>query len=166
MVTLMKLYIKRGNDTENIPFVVYDELANEKYFVKLDKTHPLYKLSITLADSKTVCKIRQLILPGALAFSIKADSRNARLVLNKNKSSLNCAIYGINWHIDGNIFTRNYNILDVDNSLIATHSRSFTSTENTCELCVEDDKNSIFCVASAICISMMNTVDNLVVLAV
>lgn len=154
----MKLYLKRDLSSENSRFVVLDELCREKYYV-LSTGKSLEKLLITTTDGIVVTKINRLPLPMLQAYSITCGGKNIRFILNPAKDARNCYYYGISWHIRGQIFTKSFDILDVDNTVIAAHYRSF----GTCggyELDIYSEENQQFCLATAVCVNMAELSEN------
>lgn len=149
----MKLYIKRDISSEKSRFVVLDELCHEKYLV-VSSGKSLEKLNITDLDNNVLTKINRLPLPLLHAYSITCGKKNIRFILNPAKNAENCYYYGICWHIRGQVFTKSFDIVDVDNSLVATHSRGWNNSFEGYELNVFDDQYEQFCLSSALCVDL------------
>ena len=120
----------------------------------------LEKLIITDTNGLTITKISRLPLPLLHAYSITSGRKNIRFILNPAKNAQNCYYYGISCHIRGQVFTKSYDILDVDNTVIATHSRCFGNCAEGYELNIYNDENEQFCLASAVCVNMAVLADN------
>ena len=146
----MKLFIKRDKTVDDSLFVVLDEECNEKYYVTGSKS------TIYLTDlSETVLmKIKQLPLPALRAYSITAYNRNIKFILNSNPTAVNCYYYGNSWHIRGDVFTKSFDIIDADNSLVATHCLRYSKSGDGVELNVFAENRELFCIATAICVNL------------
>lgn len=148
-------------------FTVFSESGEPKYYVVFKKTHSIIKLDVNNSEKQTVAKIRQMPLPAILAYSLCANNgRNVKLMINKKSDKISCYYYGINWHICGDICSKTFRIIDVDNTVIATHQKSFSSLTDSYELDIFDETNELICVTTCVCINLMNTVDNLAIPAV
>lgn len=152
----MKLYIKQDKSIENQLFIVYDELCNEKYFVKGNKD----KLYIVDLSGDTLLKIRRIFLPTLKAFSITAQKQNIKFIINNSNKFPNCYFYGIGWRVRGNVFIKSFDIIDADNSLVATHIKRFSPCGDGYELNVINESKELFSIATAICVNLEAKVDN------
>lgn len=158
----MKLFIKRDVSVNDSAFTVFDECGKEKYYSLISKNKSKTKITITDTKNNIVSKMRQMPFFNTETFLIKSDKCNMTLVVIMSSKGLFCKVYGMNWHIAGDIANKNFSILDVDNSVIATHKNSM----NYAELVVYDKSNELSSITLSLCISMINTVDNRVAQAV
>ena len=158
----MKLFIKRDVSVNDSAFTVFDECGKEKYYSLISKNKSKTKITITDTKNNIVSKMHQMPFFNTETFLIKSDKCNMTLVVIMSSKGLFCKVYGINWHIAGDIANKNFSILDVDNSVIATHKNSM----NYAELMVYDKSNELSSIALSLCINMINTVDNRVAQAV
>lgn len=152
----MKLFIKNNLSV----FSVYDEKGNEKYSIVFTKTHPVLKLKILNVQKQPVAKITRLPIPAIYTFSINDGKRNVKLVFNIIKNNVLCRFYGVNWHIIGNLCTKQFSIFDVDNTLVASQQKIFSKKHGSYQLDVFDEENELVCVAISVCIDLFNTVDS------
>ncbi|MGN0489708.1 MAG: hypothetical protein ACI4HO_10640 [Ruminococcus sp.] len=151
----MKLYIKRDKSSENSMFIVFDELCKEKYLVTGSKD----KLKLKNLKGETLLKIKRIPFPTLRTYSITAKSSNIKLVISSLKTAVNCYFYGIGWHIRGNIFIKSFDIIDADNSLVATHIRRFSPCGDGYELNVINEDRELFSIATALCVNLEAKVD-------
>lgn len=163
----MKLFIRRDISSSDICFVIFDELGKEKYSAMLKKSrHSVSKNSIKLDlidEHKTVvARIRQLPIVGVRSFSLKTDKSAATLVIMTALNSAQCRFYGSNWHIVGNIAAKEFTIIDVDNAVISAQHKHNSGYE----LMIQDSVNELIALLTALCINMINTVDNRIIQAV
>ena len=158
----MKLFIKRDVSINNLAFTVFDEYGKEKYYSLISKNKSKSKIIIADTRNNIVSSMHKMSFFNTETFLIKSDKSNITLVVILTSKGLFCKVYGINWHICGNIANKNFSILDVDNSVIATHKNSM----NYAELMIYDKSNELSSIALSLCISMINTVENRVAQAV
>ncbi len=155
----MKLYIKRDVQDIYSRFVVFDELCREKYII-VSNGKSFDKLKITDLKGNTLTKIKRLPLPLLHAYSITCDKSNFKFILNPAKTAQNCYFYGTSFYIAGRVFTKTFNILDVDNSLVATHNRCCKSCSDGYELEVLAEENEQSCIAIAVCVNLTSITEN------
>ncbi|MDD5796305.1 MAG: hypothetical protein PUD24_05165 [Oscillospiraceae bacterium] len=155
----MKLYIKRDIHSCNSRFIVLDELCHEKYTV-FSSGKSFEKLKISDLSGNVKTKINRLPLPLLHAYSISSGKTNIKFILNPAKNAQNCYYYGISWHIRGQVFLKSFDILDVDNSVIAVLSRCFESCVDGYALTIYSEEYEQLCLASAVCANLASLSDN------
>ena len=150
----MKLFIKREKTADGSLFSVLDEFCQNKYYVKSLRN------SIVLCDlnDKALLRIKRLIMPALRSYTLVSDERTIRFMINQRKS--NCWFYGMSWHIRGDFFTKSFDIIDADNSTVATHARRFSEGSSGYELNINSEHNEFFCIGVAICANIESKVDN------
>lgn len=152
----MKLFIKRNISSEKTAFVVFNEQGYEKYNIVLKKKKSYYGFDIISTDSNLMCKVRKIPVGNVNTYSIKDNCRRVTFVCVPVSDTIKCHFYGVNWHVTGNAISKNFYIMDVDNSVIATHKMIAPDYE----LNVFDNANELISLATCICINLINTVDN------
>lgn len=153
----MKLYIKRDTTDLNSGFSVFDESGHEKYLITLINTKPFVKVNINDMSGNIITKVRRTPAPGMFAYKIKnACEKNVRFVIGGTMEKPVCLFYGKNWHIQGDIFSKNFCIIDVDNTVISNNK----SIMGACSIDFQKQENELLSIAVATCISLINTVDN------
>lgn len=160
----MKLFIKRDISADDLGFIVFDELGKEKYYAVFAKTKSKIKFNFVLTDTQKniSAKIRQIPLVGTNTFVFKVGKDHLTFVVVITTNGVFCNFYGNNWHINGDVASKNFTILDVDNSVISTHKNCI----NCSEVNINDKSNELYCIATSICISLINTVDKFAMQAV
>ena len=158
----MKIFLKRDISTGDSGFTVFDELGREKYYAVFVKSKSTVKINITDVNGNIVLKIRKLPIVGTGTFVFKTDKKQLTFVVVCSSKGIFCNYYGNNWHIQGAIASKNYSIIDVDNSVIA----SLKNCGESAELTISDEANELNCIATSICLSLINTVDKFAVQAV
>lgn len=152
----MKLFIRRNISAEKTAFDVFSEQGYEKYSIILNQKKELAGFHIVSVDGCVMCKVHKMQIGNMSTYSIKDNNRRARLVCVPASADIKCRIYGVNWHISGDTFSKNFGIIDVDNSVVATHKKIISDYE----LNVFDKANELLSIAICICINLINTVDN------
>lgn len=150
----MKLFIKRDRTVDGALFAVFDELGENKYYVKSTKNH------IVLCDlkGKTLLKIKRILLPALRTYTLVSSERTIRFLINPKKSY--CWFYGMSWHIRGDFFEKSFDVMEADNSVASTFARRFN--DDGYELIINCEHNEFLCIGVAVCACLEAKVDNLV----
>ena len=156
----LKLFIIRDTSPSGICFEISDELGNQKYSAVFKKTKrgvPKNNIRLDIKDSErnAVAKIRQLPIVGVSSFSLKTEKSAATLVVMMSASGVSCRFYGNNWHICGNIASKEFTVIDVDNAVIASQTKQSSGFL----LEIPNSDNELLGLAAALCVNMINTVD-------
>lgn len=148
----MKLFLKRDISSFDSLFTVLDDKCSDKYYVRRVKN------IIELRDlrGKPLLKIRSLPFPALRAYSMSTVGRSAKLMINPKSR---CYYYGLSWHIRGDILTKSFDIIDADNSLVATHCKRFCDSGDGFELNIENEAAELFCIGTAVCVNLGVTAD-------
>lgn len=160
----MRLFLKRDVSLGKSSFVIYDELGENKYVAEINKSKVGGKYNILITDSSgnTAAKIRQLPIVGTNTFVFKVNKKHVTFVIVPTAKGAYSYFYGNNWHINGDILSKNFLIIDVDKSVILRH----TKHSDYCELEIESRANELYCVSASICANLINTVEKLAMQAV
>ena len=75
--------------------------------------------------------------------------------LSLPNNMVQCRFNGNNWRILGDVISKNFSIVDVDNAQICNHIKHPLG----CELEIADAQNELICLMTALCVNMKNTVD-------
>ncbi|HCA05330.1 MAG TPA: hypothetical protein DEO32_05470 [Ruminococcaceae bacterium] len=152
----MKLFINRDLSSSSEDFVFFDESGGERYATRRLGSNKIVGIKICGASGKTEAQIRRFAFGSANIFVLKARGARVTLAVVPSKNGAYSNFYGVNWHVCGNIATKNFSVIDVDKSVVFSHTRR----SKYCELEIADEKNEIFCVAAAVCVNLINTVEN------
>ena len=147
----MKLFITRDVSPSDVCFLIRDELGRDKYTAVMKRrkrsmrgvVNNIVRLNI-LDENKTL-----------VAFTLKTDKTAATLVVLMTNNMVQCRFYGNNWRILGDVISKNFSIVDVDNAQICNHIKHPLG----CELEIADAQNELICLMTALCVNMINTVD-------
>lgn len=151
----MKFYIKRDKTVGESLFIVFNEQGREKYFVSGNKN----TFFISDINGRVLVKIHRLPLPALKAYSISSGNYNIKFFINTSSKLPSCYFFGNSWLIRGEIAANSFDIIDADNSLVASHRRSFSDNKGY-ELEVSKGNSELFVIATAVCIDLEAKVDN------
>ncbi len=151
----MKFYIKRDKTAGDGLFVIFDERGRDKYFVSGSKNYFI----ISDLNGRILVKIHRLPLPALKAYSISSGNYNIKFFINTSSKAPSCYFFGNSWLIRGDITRNSFDIIDADNSLVASHRVSF-SNSGSYELEISKGNSELFCIATSICVDIEAKVDN------
>lgn len=153
----MKLYIKDSKGDNQSRFLIYDELSNLKYKVSIDKTSLTIKLDVfDINNSSRVAKIRKRDILFLKTYTVSCKDKKIKVIGKFTGSDVNFYINGINWFFTGNILKKDFEVINVDKSIIMEHRRKINNGENYYEISINDQNNELLCVCIALCIEILN----------
>ena len=152
----MRLFIKRDKSSNEQDFVIFSESGDERYRTQRKKSGSEKSMNIKICgtDGQIRAKIRKMPFPATNIFVLRADKSRITFVVVPTKNGLLSYFYGNNWHVSGSIETKNFSVIDVDKSVVFSHTRHSGYTE----LEINDEANELLCVAASVCVNMINTV--------
>ena len=159
----MKLYLKRELSGSDIAFTLYDESGREKYRVANAKTKLSTKLNLVVRtpQGELAAKIRRFPLAGMGAFVLRVGKAHITLVMTVTRRGAFAFFYGNNWHVLGDVGHKKLTVIDVDKTVILNHRRH----ADHCTLEYYSEENELYCVATSVCVNLINTVEKPVVKA-
>lgn len=163
-VIVMKLHLKRDVSAGGVGFSVFDESGREKYRAVSVVTKVTKKTNLLLLDQngRVAAKIRRLPIVGTYTYVLRVEKSHITFVIVPVKNGVLSYFYGNNWHINGNIAAKDFTIIDVDKTVILSHRKH----ADYCTLEIFNEENERYCVAAAICVNLINTIEKPVVKAV
>lgn len=155
----MKLYIKRDVSDEKSRFSVLDSDCKEKY--RIEKVRSVFgeKLAILDKEKITCLTIRRFALFFFDVFYISTKNESYYLLLSKSQGNIRCKFYAISWRIRGDLVTKSFDIMDADNTVVATHIKRWGCGGAGCELNVFDKSRELFALAAVTCINTLQTTE-------
>lgn len=155
----MRLYLKKDSTTQLSRFVVLDNLGKEVYFVlKRDDFHNGSRI-ITDINFNKLCSITSIPLPFMKAYTIKDSKDIVRLVFNKNINRFVCYYYGISWRFRGDIITKNFEIVDHDNTVLLTQKNNWNYSNDGFQIDILYEDRALLLLSSAVCIDQFEVAD-------
>ncbi len=153
----MKLYLKRDRSADNVLFAVFDECGNEVYRVVSVSTKVTKRTNLLLlhTDGTVAGKIRRLPIVSTYTFVLRVKKSHITFVIVPVKNGVLSYFYGNNWHINGSIAAKNFTVIDVDKSVILDHRKH----SDHCTLEITHPENELYCIMTAVCANLMNTVE-------
>lgn len=160
----MTLFLKRTISADNPLFVICDMSGNEKYTVNRvqSKVLPQKRLLVTDSQDKPVVRIRRLPIAGSSTYALRMGKKRVTFVNIITAKGVYSHFYGNNYHIRGTIAAKNFDVIDVDNTLVLSHRRR----HGYCELDISDGADELFCIAVSVCANMMNIIEKTALQAV
>ena len=160
----MTLFLKRDTSADDPLFVICDMSGNEKYRVnrQSDKAFLSKRLNITDETGRTVAKIRRLPIAGSSTYALRIGRRRVTFVNIITQKGVYSHFYGSNYHIRGAIAAKNFDVIDVDKTLVLSHRKH----SGYCELDIADSSEELFCAAVSVCANMMNIIEKTALQAV
>lgn len=156
----MKIYLKRDKSNEHCRYVVYDELFKELYTVLGKHSSSGERMYIQYSDN-CIAKIRITSLALLRSCHVTTNDENFRIVITNTKDKIAINYHGVAYHIRGDVLLKSYDILDVDNTLIACVQKRFNTNSEVLEINVNNSKHELSCIASALCLNTICTNDAL-----
>ena len=153
----MKLFIKRDTSASDREFVICDASGNEKYTVVSVTSNVTANANLQIRDANgnVGARIRRLPIPGTMTFVLKAYGTHINFVIVPTQKGVYSYFYRNNWHVSGDIAAKNFTVIDVDKTVVFRHDRH----TGYGELTIEDEENELFCIAAAVCVDLLNTVE-------
>lgn len=160
MVIIVKIYLKRDSSDFSSRYIIFDELCDEKYRI-LGKHIASGERMYILKGEEKVAKIRNIQFTVFRSYSITVKNETIRLIITKTGADYTVNFRGISWHIRGDIIAKSYDILDADNTIVATNCKRFSPCGDGYELNIFSDSRELFCIAIAVCIDSIAAVSQL-----
>lgn len=153
----MKLYVKDSKGSNQSRFLIYDEFSNLKYKVAINKTSLTIKLDVFDINSNSrVAKIRKRDILFLKTYTVSCKENKIKVIGKFTGSDVNFYINGINWFFTGNILKKDFEVINVDKSIIMKHHQRLKNGENYYEININDQNNELLCVCIALCIEILN----------
>lgn len=146
----MKYYLKRDKSDENSRYMVYSDAYEPVYEIK-GKHHRGQSRCFIMQGDNCVCKIVDTSLALIRTCHITTKLVSTHLVIAQVKDKYTITYHGVSLHIRGDVLSSSYDILNVDNTVVACVSRRFSAHSDALELNIFDSKFELITIASAVC---------------
>ena len=157
----MKLYIKRDKTDETSRYIVYSESGEVVYKI-CGKYSTSSQRTYIMRDDVCVAKIRDAHLGPIRTSYVTLCGSSFHLVTTLSRKKYTVTYHGVPLHIRGDVLANCYDILAVDNSVIACVCRRYKTDSETMELNINDINYQLLCIASAVCLDSVGTIDSMV----
>lgn len=151
---IVKLFLQRDTSELYARFEVLDEKGAPKYLVRGKQKPSGESLRIRDLHGAIVCKIRRLGFHTFSAYSISVGCESVRLNIALSGGAALVRFRGISFVIRGDVMAGNYDILDVDHSVVCAVSKDFAKRALT--LTIDMAERELFCIAAAVCIDSLS----------
>lgn len=155
MVISVKLYLRRSNAADNMQLEIFDENNNAVFrvFAANKSSKELIKIFNVyngINNAEEICKIRAVKLSSLKINSVSSCNTKFRILIMPKDNQIFARFYGVGWHIRGSIISGSYDIMDVDNSVIAAVSKNFSN--NYTQISIFSEQKAILAIASIVCL--------------
>ena len=155
MVISVNLYLKRSNAADNMQFEIFDKNNNTVFKIlavnnSSKEIIKIFNIDNDVNINEEVCKIRAVKFSSLKLHNVSSGNIKFRIIIMPKDNQIFARFYGIGWHIRGSIVSGSYDIIDLDNSVIAAVSKNFSN--NYTQISIFSEQKTILAVASIICL--------------
>lgn len=151
----MKLYIKDSKDDNSIRFLVYDELGNINYRASIQYTSLAVKLDVYNIHNKRVAKIRKRDIMSFCTYTISSKKNKIKVFGKFMEEKSSFYINGINWFFSGGKPWCNFNIINVDKTIVMSHRMKWGQFGSNYEINIVEEDKKLLCICIALCIETL-----------
>lgn len=154
----MKIYLKRDKTDENSRYIVYSHNGDELYKI-IGKHTRSSQYFYVMRGEDCLAKIKDTYLALLRSCHITTKNGSFHLAITTPKDKIMVAYHGVSLHLRGDILNKSYDILDIENTVVACVSRRFATSYDALEINFNEDKYEILSIATAICLDCLCTTD-------
>ena len=145
----------------NKRFLIFDALGTLKYTVSIEHASFGTKISVYDFKMKRVAKIRKRDVMSFSIFSIfckkvLCNKRKIRLVVSRLNFKDFVYIAGINWFFSGSLLDKNFEIVNVDKSVVMRQTKNNNTLNAAYELDINEEQHEILCLCVALCVNILS----------
>ena len=156
----MKIYLKRDKTDEKSRYIVYAENGDELYRI-IGETKGNTERAYVLYKNSCVAKIRDARLFMFRTCFVNSKDDSFHIVLTSVSDKITISFHGIDFHIRGDILKKSYDIMNIENSVVCCVSRRYVTRADAIELNIFDNKHIISCIACAMFLDSVCTIDTM-----
>lgn len=79
------------------------------------------------------------------------------IFVTKNSKGISASFRNISWRIRGDILQKNYDIVDLDNSLVCGVCKEYHRDFDSYKIEIFSKERELFCIATAVCFDLIKT---------
>ncbi|MBQ4129499.1 MAG: hypothetical protein IJD68_06990 [Ruminococcus sp.] len=156
----MKIYLTRDKSQENSRYIVYSETGQVLYKI-VGKRKSSVERTYIMKDDACVAKIRDAHLgPIRTCYVTEADL-SFHLVFTTVNNKTSITFHGLSFHLRGDLLFKSYDLLNIDNSVVACVCRRFNSSADALEININDKNFELACISTAVCLDSVCTMDSM-----
>ena len=148
----MKLFIKDSLSFNTNRFLILDEFEKTRYNVSIEHTTLGQKIEVYEPSGKIIAKIYERGIFSFKTYNILSEYHSVLILANFSKSKPLFYISNLKWFFRGEVLSKNFDILNVDKSVVMSHLARWSSHGYGYEINIFDNKNEILCLCIALCI--------------
>lgn len=154
----MKIYLKRDKSDEKSRYIVYTENGDELYrIIGESKGHT--ERAYVMCKENCVLKIRDTRLFMLRTCYVNSKDESFHIVVTSASGKTAISFHGIDYHIRGDILKNSYDIMNIENSVVCCVSRKYVTHADAIELNIFDNKHLLSCIACAMFLDSVCTID-------
>ncbi len=154
----MKIFLKRDKSSDTSRYIVDNEIGNELYKVNGRYTRSSHHLYVMNGDN-CVAKIRDTHLALLRTCYVSSPENSFHITVSNLKSNIKVNFHGTTYRIRGDVLNKSYDIMDIDNTVVACVCRRFSTSTETLEININNNNSQLACIATAVCLDSVNTDD-------
>ena len=151
----MKLYIKDSKDDNSVRFLIFDELGNIKYKASIEYTSLAVKLDVYDIYNKRIAKIRKRDIISFNTYTVSCKQGKIKVIGKLKGENSGFYINGINWYFNGGAPWHNFDIINVDKSIVMTHCMKWGQFGSNYEIIINEEEKELLCVCISLCIDTL-----------
>lgn len=152
----MIVYLRRNVSDVFSRYSVFDDKGNMRYDIVGRHSTSGEKINI-LKGNEIVAKIRDFDLGLLNSFTIRSNGNLINIFVTKNSKGLSASFRNISWRFRGDIMQKNYDIVDLDNSLVCGVCAEYHRGFDSYKIEVFTEERELFCIATAVCLDLIKT---------
>ncbi len=160
LVIFVKVFLIRDNSEHDSRYVVYSQSGEILYSVNGTHKSGSQKIGVFQGDA-CIAKIRDVAIANLRTNYVSLPQDKFHLVISQSRSKFSVIYHGVSFHIRGNVLEKSYDIMNIDNSVVACIQKRFDTSKETLEININNDKYLLHCITSAICLNCICTTDAL-----
>lgn len=151
----MKLYLKDSKDSNFSRFLIFDELGNIKYRVSIEYASLVVKLDIYDTNNKRIAKIRKRDIMFFSTYTISCKKGKIKVIGKLSGEDPGFYINGVNWYFNGCAPWHNFDIINVDKSIVMTHLMKWGQFGSSYEININEEDKELLCICISLCIDTL-----------
>ena len=149
---MKKFMMKQAHNGDKTRFLIYYENGTIAYRVTGEQQISGERLHMVKNEGEVVLSIKHKNAIFVNRYSIEAGEKNIKLWQSMAAGVPVVQISKLSWHIRGDLLSRNFDVVNVDNSVEMIHCMRWGGWGDAYEIDIENEENELLCLAIGICI--------------
>lgn len=159
---MKRYFMKQTHTGDKARFLIYYENGEIAYRVTGEQQISGERLQIEREGGDAAAFIKHKNAIFVNRYSIEIGDKNVKVWQSLATGIPVVQISKLGWHIRGDLISRSFDILNVDNSVEMIHSTRWGGWGSGYEMDIENEENELLCLAIGVCIdhSLLGTEQN------